>query len=138
MKAKKLCLTLLLLGAASSAFAATPQELMDKYTREAATSTPGFKPSAERGQTLFTKEWGVSDTMPACTACHTKDIRATGKHVKTGKAIEPMSPAVNAERFTSEKNVAKWFKRNCTEVVGRECTAGEKADFIKFVMQGGK
>lgn len=138
MKARKLCLTLLWLGAASSALAATPQELVDKYSAEAATSAPGFKPSAERGQVLFTKEWGVSATMPACTSCHTKDIRASGKHVKTGKVIEPLSPAVNAERFTSEKNVAKWFKRNCTEVVGRECTAAEKADFIKFVMQGGK
>lgn len=26
----------------------------------------------------------------------------------------------------------KWFRRNCTEVVGRECSAAEKADFIVF------
>jgi hypothetical protein len=59
-----------------------------------------------------------------------------GKHVITDKRIDPFSPAVNKERFTDSKKVEKWFKRNCTEVVGRECTAAEKADFIQFVSQG--
>ena len=79
---------------------------------------------------------GVSHKMPNCTVCHGENLKADGKHVITDKRIAPVSPAVNPERFTSYAKVEKWFKRNCTEVVGRECTAAEKADFIQFVIQG--
>lgn len=103
----------------------------------AAKTTPGFTPSAQRGQGFLTKEWGVSQKMANCTTCHGKNLKADGKHVVTEKRIAPFSPAANPERFTSLSKVEKWFKRNCTEVVGRECTAAEKADFIQFVTQGG-
>jgi len=135
MTAKKICITLLMLAGAAPALAETPLQIQAGY---AAQATPGFKPSAERGRELFVKQWGVSERAPACTSCHGKDLQAEGKHVKTGKRIAPLAPAVNPERFTSGKQVAKWFKRNCTEVLGRECTAAEKADFIQFAIEGGK
>ncbi len=135
MTVKKLCITLLLLVGASTALAETPKDILSAYSAEAGS---GYVPSAERGKSLFLKDWGVSKDMPNCAACHTKDINAAGKHVITGKTIDPLAPAANPERFTSAKKVAKWFKRNCNEVVGRECTAAEKADFIQFAIKGGK
>lgn len=135
MNVNKICITLLMFAAAAPALAETPQQIQETYLAEAG---PGFKASAERGRELFVKQWGVSERAPACTSCHGKDLHAEGKHVKTGKRIEPLAPAVNPERFTSVKQVAKWFKRNCTEVMGRECSAAEKADFIQFAIEGGK
>lgn len=134
---KRICLALLFLASANSVFAETPASIVAGYAAEAAKTTPGFTPSTKRGQEFFTKEWGVSKKMPNCTVCHGKNLNVDGKHVVTDKRIAPFSPAANPERFTSYAKVEKWFKRNCTEVIGRECTAAEKADFIQFAIQGG-
>jgi hypothetical protein len=135
MQNQKFFVTLVLLLSSQFCFADTPASLINGYSVEAAKSAPGFKASAQRGQAIFTKEWGVSQKMPNCTVCHSKNLKVPGKHVVTDKVIEPLSPTVNPERFTSLKKVEKWFKRNCTEVVGRDCTDAEKADFIQFVSQ---
>jgi hypothetical protein len=45
-----------------------------------------------------------------------------------------MSMKVNAERFTDVKKIEKWFKRNCKDAWGRECTVQEKADFLTFLL----
>ena len=137
MNTKKICITLLLLASTNSVFAETPASLISGYTAEAAKTAPGFTPSAKRGLSFFTHDWGISRKMPNCTVCHSKNLQADGKHVITDKRIAPFSPAANPERFTSSAKVEKWLRRNCTEVVGRECTAAEKADFIQFVTQGG-
>lgn len=119
-----------LLFAHASLAATGPAELMAGYANAAG---PGFSPSAERGRAFYGKKFGVSDTMPACTSCHTESPRQAGKHVVTGKAIQPMASSANGERFTDPKKAEKWFKRNCSEVVGRECTAAEKSDFIAYL-----
>jgi hypothetical protein len=31
--------------------------------------------------------------------------------------------------------VDKWFRRNCVDVLERECTAGEKADLLAYLLQ---
>ena len=136
MNIGKSCITLVFLASINSVFADTPTSLVAGYAAEAAKEIPGFTPSAKRGHSFFTKEWGVSKKMPNCTVCHGKNLNVDGKHVITDKRIAPVSPAVNPERFTSYTKVEKWFKRNCTEVIGRECTAEEKADFIQFIIQG--
>lgn len=138
MNAKKTCIALLFLASANPVFAETPASMVAGYAAEAARTASGFAPSAARGQSFYTREWGVSRKMPNCTVCHGKNPNVDGKHVITGKRIAPFSPAANPERFTSNAKVEKWFKRNCTEVVGRECTAAEKADFIQFATQGGQ
>jgi hypothetical protein len=138
MNTQRICITLVFLASANSAFAETPASLISGYAAEAAKTAPGFTPSAQRGKSFFTKEWGVSEKMPNCTVCHSKNLMVDGKHVVTDRRIAPFSPAANPERFTSSAKVEKWFKRNCKEVVGRECTAAEKADFIQFVSQGEK
>ncbi len=45
-----------------------------------------------------------------------------------------MAPAVNPMRFTRSAKVEKWFKRNCNDVLGRACTAQERADVAANLM----
>ncbi len=80
---------------------------------------------AARGQQFFTsthgREW-------SCASCHGTDPSHQGRHASTGKRIGPMAPAFNPKRFTDPAKVEKWFRRNCNDVLARECTPGEKAD----------
>jgi cytochrome c553 len=118
------------------AWAATPRELADVYVSEASRQAPGFRPSARRGAEFYAKRFAVSDKMPACTACHGDSPGQQGQHAVTGKAIKPLAPRVEATRFADPAKTEKWFRRNCTEVLGRECSAAEKADFIQFLAEG--
>jgi len=70
----------------------------------------------------------------SCTTCHTTDLRRPGKHVRTGKVIQPMAPSVNPKRFTDVRKVEKWFRRNCKWTLGRECTPQEKGDILTFLI----
>jgi mono/diheme cytochrome c family protein len=109
-----------------SAAAATPAELLDGYRSAAAAA-----PAPARGQQLFTtpqgREW-------SCASCHGALPTQAGRHAATGKAIAALAPAFNAERFTDGAKVEKWFRRNCNDVVGRECTAAEKADVLAWLL----
>lgn len=90
---------------------------------------------AQKGEQLWQREVvnAADGRSRSCTTCHSQNLRNSGKHAKTGKVIEPLSPAVNAERLTSAKKISKWFKRNCKWTWGRECTAQEKGDFLSFI-----
>jgi hypothetical protein len=91
--------------------------------------------SAQKGEQLWQqKVTNARDGKPrSCTTCHGTDLRRAGKHVRTGKPIKPLSPAVNSERLTSRKKMRKWFKRNCKWTWGRECTAQEQGDLLSFL-----
>jgi Domain of unknown function (DUF1924) len=73
--------------------------------------------------------------MASCATCHTANPKAVGKHAMTGKEIPALSPSSNPERFTDAKKSEKWFKRNCNDVIGRECTAAEKSDLTAWLLQ---
>jgi hypothetical protein len=118
------------------ASAETPHQILDSYAAAAARAQPGFTAQAARGSDFYAHRYAVSEKMPACTACHTDRPAGTGQHVVTRKDIKPLAPAANTERFTDPAKVEKWFRRNCQEVVGRECSAAEKADFIAFLTEG--
>jgi hypothetical protein len=123
-------LAVLLSGAAMGE---TPAALANSYTEAARREAPGFAGlSAQRGEKFFQSAHG-SDW--SCSSCHTTNPAATGRHATTGKAIAPLAPAANAERFTSLATAEKWFKRNCHDVVGRECTPQEKGDVLAYLMQ---
>lgn len=87
--------------------------------------------SSARGEKFFTskhgKEW-------SCATCHNAPPTSDGKHASTDKTIAPLAPAFNAKRFTDEAKVNKWFKRNCNDVLARECTAIEKADVMAYLI----
>jgi hypothetical protein len=113
----------------------SPKSLLDFYANEAKASDPGFSGfSAERGEHLFRTNFstGKPDT-PSCTTCHTTDARKTGQ-TRAGKDIEPMAASANPNRFSDQAKTEKWFGRNCNNVLGRECTATEKGDFITFML----
>lgn len=123
---------LVALAFSGATLAETPRQIGDGY---AAAQGGGFQASATRGAEFYARKFGVSEKMPACAACHTDNPAQPGRHAITGKAIKPMAPVANAERLTDPAKVEKWFRRNCKEVVGRECTAGEKADFVAFLTE---
>ena len=117
--------------AANSAFAETPAEILDAIKVEAS-ATPGFQGfSASNGESFF-KTKHKHDL--SCSSCHTDNPAAEGKHAETGKLIKPLAPAANPERFTSMKKVKKWFRRNCNDVLDRECTAQEKGDVLAYLL----
>ena len=71
----------------------------------------------------------------SCADCHGEVLSQSGRHVKTGKVIEPMARSVNPQRLEDEKKIEKWFKRNCKWTWGRECTTQEKGDFLRYLQQ---
>lgn len=117
--------------AVQPALAETPGEILASLQKEAA-STPGFQGfSGARGERFFRTKHG---NEWSCSSCHTDNPAAPGKHAKTGKTIEPLAPAANAARFSNPKKVEKWFRRNCNDVVERECTAQEKGDVLTYLL----
>jgi len=91
--------------------------------------------SAERGKAMWTREHlhPKADKPRSCATCHTTSPLKVGKHVRTGKRIEPLAPSVNPERLTSKKDIEKWFTRNCKWTVGRACTPQEKGDILSYL-----
>jgi hypothetical protein len=115
---------------ATASVAGPREDLLAQYA--AAAKSAGL--SAAGGQTLHTRNFagGKPDT-PACTSCHGKDTRAAGRS-PAGKSIEAVAVSVTPARYTDPAKVEKWFKRNCTEVLGRECTPQEKGDWLTYMM----
>lgn len=120
-----------LLTMASFAHAETPQQMLANYEAASRIQTPAFTASAARGGEFFRsrhgKEW-------SCSSCHADTPTSSGKHIVTSKAIAPMAVAANPERLTRMEKVEKWFGRNCKDVLGRACTAPEKADVVAFLI----
>jgi mono/diheme cytochrome c family protein len=103
-----------------------PSSLLNDWRAEAGSGTQF---SADRGEQLFRQkgsEW-------SCSTCHTADPRAAGKHAVTGKPILALAPSANPQRFTDRAKVDKWFRRNCRDVLGRECTPREKGDLLTWL-----
>lgn len=129
------CAVAAALFAAVAAHAETPSDIARTYEATARQASPGFAGfSADRGRSFFRSTHGGDWS---CSSCHTDNPLAAGKHAKTGKAIKPLAPAANPERFTSLAEAEKWFKRNCNDVLNRACTAQEKGDVLAYLMQPG-
>ena len=91
----------------------------------------GQAPQSARGQEFFNTKHGHEWS---CASCHTATPTGEGKHASTGKLIRPMAPAANPGRFTDAVKTEKWFRRNCNDVVGRECTPAEKANVLAWLL----
>jgi mono/diheme cytochrome c family protein len=112
---------------ALSAGDTSPASLLNDWRAEAGLEAPF---SADRGKQLFQqkgKDWN-------CSTCHTADPRGAGKHAMTGKPILALAPSANPQRFTDRAKVDKWFRRNCRDVLGRECTPTEKGDLLTWLL----
>lgn len=123
---KKGFLVLVLISFVLASYAASPQDFLKGY--EALSG----KASSARGEQFFNtkhgKEW-------SCASCHENLPNHDTKHIVTGKVIKPLSPLTNPDRFVDQIKVEKWFRRNCNDVIGRECTAQEKGDVLSWLMK---
>ncbi len=110
-----------------SAFAVdtNPDALLTQYQQVA-----GQKADRLRGQHFFNAK-SVNDL--SCASCHGESPLIPGRHASTGKTISPLAPMVNADRFSDSAKVEKWFRRNCKDVLNRECTPLEKADVVAYL-----
>lgn len=122
-----LSVALLALSCAGAAQAAdtTPADQLQRWSAQA--GAPG---NAARGQSFFNNRHGGEWS---CSSCHGTPPTAPGKHANTGKVIAPLAPAFNTKAFTDSAKVDKWFKRNCNDVLSRECSAAEKADVLAYL-----
>lgn len=126
----------LLLGVPSRAHAAAPtaQELLREYEAAARKESPAFAGfQAAEGRRIYETPH-VQDGAPvSCATCHTADPRQRGT-TPAGKLVDPLAPSANPSRLTDRREVEKWFKRNCKQVIGRECTATEKGHFLTYLL----
>ncbi len=122
--------------AAQNARAASPQDMLKKFQAEAqkAGDFPAGGFSAKRGKAFFlARHAGGKPATPSCTTCHTDSPLKAGK-TRTGKVIQPMAISRTPDRYSDPEKVAKWFRRNCKSVLGRECTPREKGDFLAYML----
>ncbi len=103
----------------------TIAQQLDRWSAQA--GAPG---DAARGQAFFSSKHGGEWS---CSSCHGTPPTRTGKHASTGKAIDPLAPAFNPKAFTDSARVDKWLRRNCKDVLARECQAAEKADVLAYL-----
>ena len=127
LSAPRLVLVSAMIAATSvPARAATPAEQLATFSAAAAAPAQPM-----RGRQFFAathgREW-------SCASCHGATPTAEGKHAGTGKPIAPLAPMFNPQRFSDTAKTEKWFRRNCNDVLGRECTPGEKADVLAWLM----
>ena len=114
----------------TGALAETPASSLERFNAEARAAGEG-PGNAARGQEFFNQTHG---NEWKCAACHGAVPTGKGEHAVTHKVIEPMAPAFNPQRFTDAAKADKWFRRNCKDVLSRECTAREKADVMAWLI----
>jgi cytochrome c553 len=118
-------LTAALLSTHAQAADTTPAAQLQRWSAQA-----GAAGSVAQGQVFFNSRHGAEWS---CASCHGTPPTAQGEHANTGKLIAPLAPAFNAKAFTDTAKVDKWFRRNCKDVLSRECNAAEKADLLAYL-----
>ncbi|WP_300304103.1 DUF1924 domain-containing protein [Ferrovibrio sp.] len=122
---------------AAIAAAGSPERaaILAEYATRARAADPGFSGfSMQRGEALFRGSFSGGDARtPSCMSCHTADPRQPGRNAKTGRPIDPVAVSVDPRRYTDAAQVDKHFARDCKSVLGRDCTALERGDYITFM-----
>ncbi|OIQ87209.1 cytochrome c'' precursor [mine drainage metagenome] len=106
------------------------------YAAQARKADPNFTGfSAARGELLYSSRHPQARRadIQACAACHGADPTKPGQNARTGRPIDPVAVSANPKRFTALDTTEKWFGRNCKEIIGRDCTALEKGDYITYL-----
>ena len=139
MKALKTLACVLALGTVAIAVPASAADLQSIIAGYSANADPAA------GKALFNTDFtgrqgpkGKAETAK-CQACHDGNPTRSGQ-TRTGKTIGPMAvsagyrdPDTGLPRYVDDRKREKWFMRNCTGVLGRECTNQEKADFLAYM-----
>ncbi len=102
------------------------QALLEEYRNRGASQF-----DAQAGKQL----WVQDVKGRSCTSCHSASAREGGKHLRTGKLIQPMAPLLNSQRLTDGDKIEKWFLRNCRWTFARECTPQEKGNVLVWLSQ---
>ena len=138
MKKLNIVLAALLSIAAFSAYAdvTNAEKLARKYSGIAKSVNPDYTaPSVFDGKYFYNRRIKLANgNETSCSSCHTANPADEGKHNVTGKAIRPLSPVINPKRFTDIDKVEEQFTKHCNEIIGSDCAAKEKADYITYVM----
>lgn len=104
----------------------TPVDQLGRWSAQA-----GASGSVSKGQAFFNQRHGGEWS---CASCHGAPPTRQGEHASTAKPIAPLAPAFNAKAFTDTAKADKWFRRNCKDVLSRECSAAEKADVLAYLL----
>jgi hypothetical protein len=136
----------------------TPELLLVYYADQAKATDPAFDGfSAERGHAFYLQKHALLGVgAVSCASCHRKDPREQIRAHKVEilcrachvindeehpnpegakvRYIDPFAPHANPDRFSDYVRVEKFFKRNCTMVLKRECTPVEKGDLIAWLL----
>lgn len=137
MKTLNIALAVLLGLTAFSAQAsvANAEKLAAIYTTVAKGANPDFVASAEDGKSFFNqKVKAANGKETACASCHTANPADAGKHIVTGKKIQPLSPAVNNKRFSDYDKVEAQFTKHCNDILGADCKTTDKANYITYLL----
>jgi hypothetical protein len=116
------------IGIVSNAFAGdtNPTTQLKYWSEKAGTvANPGT------GKLFFTQTHGKDWS---CASCHGNPPISVGKHASTNKVIPALAPSSNADAFTETAKIEKWFRRNCNDVLARECTPQEKANVLAYLI----
>ena len=122
------CVLALGMGMAAQALAADTSATAQLQRWRAEAKAPA---SADKGKAFFNTKHGGEWS---CASCHNAPPTTEGKHANTGKVIGALAPAFNPKAFTDEAKVDKWFRRNCNDVLKRECSPPEKADVLAYLL----
>lgn len=117
------------LGSVPHALAAgdtSPELLAQHWAAQA--GRPG---DAQQGARFFTQRHGGEWS---CASCHGTPPTRSGEHAGTGKPIAALAPIGNPQGLRSVAKAEKWFRRNCKDVLARECSAAEKADVLAYLV----
>ena len=135
MKTKLAVCLITALIAPTASIAGPGGNLLAQYAAAAKQSFPAFSGfSASRGEKLHvTKHTGGKPGTPACTSCHADHPRSPGR-TPAGKTIDPVALSASPTRYSDPAKIEKWFRRNCNEVLGRECTPLEKGDWLTYMI----
>ncbi len=120
-------LILALLWASLPAWAGdtTPAQQLERFSAAA-----GAAGQPKPGRVFFGSRHGGEWS---CASCHHAPPTRPGQHAGTGKTLEPLAPSFNPRAFTDSAKVDKWLRRNCKDVLQRECSAREKADVMAYL-----
>lgn len=112
------------------------EKLVYKYTNIAHSVNETYQaPSITDGKIFFNRKFKTpSGKEAACASCHTNNPANAGKNIVTGKEIPPLAPRVNTKRFTNLDKVEEEFTKHCNDILGADCAASEKANFIAYLL----
>ena len=123
-------------AASAQASIANAEKLIMIYNTQAKGANAEYVgPTATDGKLFFNRKFKQANGKEmSCSSCHTTNPADKGKHVVTGKAIQPLSPVVNSKRFSDFEKVEAKFTQHCVDIIGSDCTAAEKANYITYVL----